>query len=300
MASCCCLRIDFKKGRLEHCLVFAGKVGASMQLAANCTLVVCRRIVGCSFCLKPAAMSRLENTATLDDVRKCIRSELSSIDVSKLETDNEAVAGNHMSFLLALMKLTLRPGGPMLSAAAQKAFPQSSTADCRVFGQTICNFMQNCRNKAKSMSSGVKLTPNLKTLCLALKHANGADSQSSKSVEHQPRLPLWVGNARRRLKRTQSGSSAAGTPKVEKKQNMSLLLEMLASISKTSSASSSHRNECIVIPDSPPKQPQKIFSVPWLDHQDMTLKRLSREADGKMIEESAEMLEGDNGFVFVW
>ena len=30
----------------------------------------------------------------------------------------------------------------------------------------------------------------------------------------------------------------------------------------------------------------------------MTLKRLSREADGKMIEESAEMLEGDNGFVF--
>ena len=74
--------------------------------------------------------------------------------------------------------------------------------------------------------------------------------------------------------------------------------EMLASISKTSSASSSHRNECIVIPDSPPRQPQKIFSVPWLDHQDMTLKRLSREADGKMIEESAEMLEGDNGFVF--
>ena len=147
------------------------------------------------------------------------------------------------------------------------------------------------------MSSGVKLTPNLKTLCVALKHANGADSQSSKSVEHQPRLPLWVGNARRRLKRTQSGSSAAGTPKVEKKQSMSLLLEMPASISKTSSASSSH-NQCIVIPDSPPKQPQKIFSVPWLDHQDMTLKRLSREADGKMIEESAEMLEGDNGFVF--
>ena len=94
-----------------------------MQLAVNCMLVVCRRIVGCSFCLKPAAMSRLKNTATLDDVRKCIRSELSSIDVSKLETDNEAVAGNHMSFLLALMKLTLRPGGPMLSAAAQKAFP---------------------------------------------------------------------------------------------------------------------------------------------------------------------------------
>ena len=98
-------------------------------------------------------MSRLKNTATLDDVRKCIRSELSSIDVSKLETDNEAVAGNHMSFLLALMKLTLRPGGPMLSAAAQKAFPQSSTADCRVFGQTICNLTQDCRNKAKSMSS---------------------------------------------------------------------------------------------------------------------------------------------------
>ena len=264
-----------------------------MQLAVNCMLVVCRRIVGCSFCLKPAAMSRLKNTATLDDVRKCIRSELSSIDVSKLETDNEAVAGNHMSFLLALMKLTLRPGGPMLSAAAQKAFPQSSTADCRVFGQTICNLMQDCRNKAKSMSSGVKLTPNLKTLCLALKHANGADSQSSKSVEHQPRLPLWVGNARRRLKRTQSGSSAAGTPKVEKKESMSLLLEMPACISKTSSASSSH-NQCIVIPDSPPKQPQKFFSVPWLDHQDMTLKRLSREADGKMIEESAEMLEGDS------
>ena len=40
MASCCCLRIDFKKGRLEHCLVFAGKVGASMQLAVNCMLVV--------------------------------------------------------------------------------------------------------------------------------------------------------------------------------------------------------------------------------------------------------------------
>ena len=144
-----------------------------MQLAVNCTLVVRRRIVGCSFCLKPAAMSQLKNTATLDDVRKCIRSELSSIDVSKLETDNEAVAGNHMSFLLALMKLTLiRPGGPMLSAA-QKAFSQSSTADCRVFGQTICNLTQDCRNKAKSMPSGVKLTPNLKTLCLALKHAMG-------------------------------------------------------------------------------------------------------------------------------
>ena len=163
-------------------------------------------------------MSRLKNTATLDDVCKCIRSELSSIDVSKLETDNEAVAGNHMSFLLALMKLTLRPGGPMLSVVVQKAFPQSSTADCRVFGRTICNLMQDCRNKAKSMSSRVKLTPNLKTLCLALKHANGADSQSSKPVEHQPRLPLWVGNARRRLKRTQSGSSAAGTPKVRKKK----------------------------------------------------------------------------------
>ena len=96
-----------------------------MQLAVNCTLVVCRRIVGCSFCLKPAAMSRLKNTATLDDVRKCIRSELSSVDVSKLETDNEAVAGNHMSFLLALMKLTLRPGGPMLRQQHRKLFPRA-------------------------------------------------------------------------------------------------------------------------------------------------------------------------------
>ena len=109
--------------------------------------------------------------------------------------------------------MTLKPTKTLLCSAALKAFNVSNDEADR-FAIQINSFRQHSRSKLKSMSSGKKLVPAVRTICRALlKLASGS------SPEPSPRS-----GTRRRLKKTSSYSSCGSTP--VKKKNRAPLREV--------------------------------------------------------------------------
>ncbi len=77
----------------------------------------------------PSPKKRNKNTATEEQLYKCIRAELNSIDPGQFLSCNlDKVVQNYKNFLLALLPFTLRPQVGMLEAAAGRAFPKSDSS----------------------------------------------------------------------------------------------------------------------------------------------------------------------------
>ena len=239
-------------------------------------------------------MARAKNSATEEDIRKCLKGELDTLDPAKFNADTEDVVEHYCVFIKSLLKLTPRPNVSVLSKAAQKAFLKAEPDTCKKWAQSICNAIQHCRKKVKSMKSGSKLTPGVKCICDVLKKGN-ADVGSSPQPSKAAALPLQATSKRvldsspsasRVLKPNFSVSSSEPTP--IKKARSTLLLTPPPGTPKPPSGASSSK-AVVHISDSPVKQ--KAI-VEWLDRATMEMKR--RSPDGVIV---ATMEEGPDGFL---
>ena len=97
------------------------------------------------------SFSRASNSASLDQVCKCLKANLDTFQVLR-ETDPEKV----VAYLVDLLGLTTRPLKSQLSQAARKSFEHVSTTDADFWAQQMVSAMQYCRNKGKCMTSGNK------------------------------------------------------------------------------------------------------------------------------------------------
>ena len=225
-------------------------------------------------------MARAKNSATEEDIRKCLKGELDTLDPAKFNADTEDVVEHYCIFIKSLLRLTPRPNVSVLSKAAQKAFLKAEPDTCKKWAQSICNAIQHCRKKVKSMKSGSKLTPGVKCICDVLKKGN-ADVGSSPQPSKAAALPLQATSKRvldsspsasRVLKPNFSVSSSEPTP--IKKARSTLLLTPPHGTPKPPSGASSSK-AVVHISDSPVKQ--KAI-VEWLDRATMEMKR--RSPDG--------------------
>ena len=125
--------------------------------------------------------ARAKNTASTDEIRKLLKAELDGLDATKFMTTNmDKLVADYVVFMVALIKLTLRPSKKMLEAAAKAAFSKSTEQECERFASAICRGIQYCRKKVASMTSGKKLDPGVKTVCRTLVKAAAASSPSPK------------------------------------------------------------------------------------------------------------------------
>lgn len=125
--------------------------------------------------------ARARNTASADEIRKLLKAELDGLDATKFMTTNmDKLVADYVVFMVALIKLTLRPSKKMLEAAAKAAFSKSTEQECERFASAICRGIQYCRKKVASMTSGKKLDPGVKTVCRTLVKAAAASSPSPK------------------------------------------------------------------------------------------------------------------------
>ena len=136
-------------------------------------------------------MARARNTASVSDVSKCLKGELDCLDPSKYNGSVEQVIDCYVILIRSLLKLTARPVVTVLQHASQKAFPKETSDDCKKFAQAICNAVTHCRNKKKSMKTGSRLSPAVKTICKQLASLEETSRsprrrQSRSSVETSP------------------------------------------------------------------------------------------------------------------
>ena len=137
------------------------------------------------------AMARAKNTASEEDLRKCLKGELDSLDPAKFNADTEDVVEAYCIFIRSLLRLTPRPNVSVLAKAAQKVFLKADPDTCKKWSQSICNAIQHCRKKLKSMKSGTKLSPAVKSICDAIKKGQ-ADVESC-SLRSTPRTSAIAG-----------------------------------------------------------------------------------------------------------
>ena len=261
-------------------------------------------------------MARARNTASVSDVSKCLKGELDCLDPSKYNGSVEQVIDCYVILIRSLLKLTARPVVTVLQHASQKAFPKETSDDCKKFAQAICNAVTHCRNKKKSMKTGSRLSPAVKTICKQLASLEETSRsprrrQSRSSVETSP-------TAKRRsrvLKPNVSLSSctSVSSPRIRKGGFAS----RSAKRRRVSAASSSPTSRALVLStpapgksspavravsavevvDSSPEKPAKKKSsgkpMTFLDRSDLQMKKM--RPDGEI--EVASMRPGPDGFV---
>ena len=79
-------------------------------------------------------MARAKNSATEEDIRKCLKGELDTLDPAKFNADTEDVVEHYCIFIKSLLRLTPRPNVSVLSKAAQKAFLKAEPDTCKKWG----------------------------------------------------------------------------------------------------------------------------------------------------------------------
>ena len=74
-------------------------------------------------------MARAKNTASEEDLKKCLKGELDMLDPAKFNGDIEDVVDHYSIFIKSLLKLTPRPNVSVLTKAAQKIFVVKAEPD---------------------------------------------------------------------------------------------------------------------------------------------------------------------------
>ena len=93
-------------------------------------------------------------------VVKCLRSNLTGIDPSAfMECNMDLLAERYQELICDLLKVCSKPNGTMIAKACIDAWPNSVRArgEGVAFGRQLASCISYCRNKKKSMRSGVRL-----------------------------------------------------------------------------------------------------------------------------------------------
>ena len=93
-----------------------------------------------------------------------------------MQTDMDVLVASYLAFILALLKITLRPTAAILEAAASRVFGSKCTSgECKRFATSIAQPVRHGRDKVTSMSNDKRLAGAVRTLRFFLvKHAGNA------------------------------------------------------------------------------------------------------------------------------
>ena len=159
-------------------------------------------------------MCRPKNTATAQDVSKLLRLNVSQLQEEKfMVLDLEQVVCNHVQFILDLLKAIPRPTVTLLTSAAALCWESMDPSVCKAFATRIIDSITHCRIKAKSCTSGKKLSPSVRRVVQALFPDTGKALPSPSS-----KLPLSTSSSSIGSKQgnldSQASSSSKRTPEL--------------------------------------------------------------------------------------
>ena len=265
-------------------------------------------------------MGRGKVSVDIKEVIKVIRGELHG--GARLEdyaqADNEKVMDNYSQFIAALLKVCPYPSQGLIEDACKQAWDDKSDASV-TFASRIIKAITHCRQKVKSMKTGIKLGPGCTQICKAIRISNRGlkrkrsdESASSKKKGKGGKLQSKE-NVSKTAATSTSSSSKTDTASILalygiKPSNDPVLPTLDDAFDSWSSTSCCEISDDDAIIFEAPDQkkpgpttsgkdiqePSAVqpFGEPWLCYKDMTLKRMG--ADGQM--QLASMSAGKSGF----
>eukprot|EP00438_Fugacium_kawagutii_P002875 Skav222169 [mRNA] locus=scaffold3048:183076:184233:+ [translate_table: standard] len=238
------------------------------------------------------ATQRTCNTASVQDVLKCIRSNLSHYEpVSVIDPDK--VTQQFKDFILDLLDLTARPVKPVLSQALKKAFEGVSTEQSQQWAGLIIAAVAHCRVKTRSFSSGAKTNP-------AVAEVIRKFLKMGQTSEKAPVLPVnakvWRGarpspkkTPQKKIKKREPPQALASATSIQESYAKLLGGSPVASPS-TSVVAISDEETCAAEPASSSHAPD---ALQYFDQELLKMKKVS--PDGQTV--FAEMAVGPSGFL---
>ena len=171
-----------------------------------------------------AGCSRVKNTASVKDLKKCFRLHIKEdhLDVRSFREDEDVVIKKYEQLLLDILDQTLRPTEGVLRSAILEAY-EISNKDATACARALHGCFKHCRSKLQSTTSGKRLDPATFRIVQRIKELQGPKaspasntssprgSASSLAISPSPAKPkklLFVESPTLRVKGKQSGSSA--------------------------------------------------------------------------------------------
>ena len=164
--------------------------------AACCLACVCLRLALFGRKLSPlpaaspwppcSAMARAKNTATDEQVKKLLRSNLTGLGDAYKSADMEHVISAYESFLLDFLEVSTRLLAHQVERCAMQSFEKTESAEANMFGCQLSAALSFARTKMKAVTSGAKNHPSV----LRVIHALGR-------LEVTPRAGPLAGRLRR-------------------------------------------------------------------------------------------------------
>ena len=105
-------------------------------------------------------MSRAKNTASVQDVCKCLKVEVACLDPKDyLDVEIDQVCKHYRKFLGLMFQKTIRPSKDCLKEAALKVNPRTLSDEAKKWSPAIVECVQHIRTKAKWSISSKKYEP---------------------------------------------------------------------------------------------------------------------------------------------
>ena len=227
-------------------------------------------------------MSRAKNTASVQDLCKCLKAEVACLDPKYyLDVDPDQVCKHYRNFLGLMFQKTNRLSKDCLKEAALKVYPRILIDEAKKWSSAIVDAVQHIRTKAKWSISSKKYEPwmgELVKIYLECPEFHG-NRQKGKFVQKAI--------AKRRLMRQSSNASSIPQLPV----NEPLLQKNPPGYSSETLDSQEHQLIEVSSEESQASPKKPVSAGTWIDSTAMVACRF---VDGKV--EKATMSEGPNGF----
>ena len=227
-------------------------------------------------------MTRAKNTASVQDLCKCLKAEVACLDPKEyLDVEIDQVCKHYRKFRGLMFQKTIRPSKDCLKEAALKVNPRTLSDEAKKWSSAIVECVQHIRTKAKWSISSKKYEPWMGKLVKIYLECSEFHGNRQKGKFVQKAI------AKRRLMRQSSNASSIPQLPV----NEPLLQKFPPGHSSETLDSQEHQLIEVSSEESQasPKKPVSVGT--WIDSTAMVVCRF---VDSKV--EKATMSEGPNGF----
>ena len=227
-------------------------------------------------------MSRAKNTASVQDLCKCLKAEVACLDPKDyLDVEIDQVCKHYREFLGLMFQKTIRPSKGCLKEDALKVNPRTLSDEAKKWSSAIVECVQHIRTKAKWSTSSKKYEPWMGELVKIYLECSEFHGNRQKGKFVQKAI------AKRRLMRQSSNASSIPQLPV----NEPLLQKNPPGHSSETLDSQEHQLIEVSSEESQVSPKKPVSAGTWIDSTAMLVCRF---VDSKV--EKATMSEGPNGF----
>ena len=239
-------------------------------------------------------MSRARNTATAEDILKCLKTEVSCLDPEVYnQLDHDSLCESYEMFLHAMFRCTARPTNAILEKACLQNFPHASPGEIDKLVKAIQTCVKHIRLKVKHASSGKNMSLAMKRLGKSI-HFTGQvwSGDENPKAKASPAKGAFAQRTSAKRKLTREVSIGSSILPVEEQDPLCMFPETWKPSSGAAASSGVDASALHVISSAEEEghvAPQ--VSAAWVDNTKMVLRR---HVDGRVQE--ATMSSGPNGF----